>query len=113
MRFIALFLLVAHLGATAGPALETLPEGKAGHHCTPVSGHIESGASGAVEAQKECDACKMLGCTHAMACSGVSPAVAPSSMHVMVSSLVVSSLHESGSREASFRSNPIPPPPRA
>jgi hypothetical protein len=113
MRFIALFLLLAHLGATAGPALETLPEGKTGHHCTLVSGDMESGASGAVEAQKDCDACKTLGCTHAMTCSGVSPAVAPGGMHVLVSSLVVSSLDESGSRDASFRSNPIPPPPRA
>ena len=113
MRFIALFLLVAHLGATAGPALETSPEGKAGHHCTLVSGPIEGGASRAVEAPEECDACKMLGCTHAMACSGVSPAVAPGGMHVMVSSLVVTSFYEPGSWEASFRSNPIPPPPRA
>lgn len=113
MRFMALLLLVAHLGATAGPALETLPEGKAGHHCTLVGGHQESRASGAVEAQKECDACKMLSCTHAMACSGVSPAVAPGGMHVMASSLVVSSLLEPDSREASFRSDPIPPPPRA
>lgn len=113
MRFIALFLLVAHLGATAGPALETVPEGKAGHPCTLVSGHVETGASGAVEAQKECDACKMLGCTHAMACSGVSPAVAPGGTLVLVSSLVVSSVVEPGNREDSFHSNPIPPPPRA
>ena len=113
MRFIALFLLVAHLGATAGPASETLPEGKAGHACTLDSGHLEAGASGTVEAQKECDSCKMFGCTHVMACSGVSPAVAPGSMLVLASSLVVSSVVEPGNWEASFHSNPIPPPPRA
>jgi len=111
MRFIALILFVAHLGATAGPALETLTGTEAGPHCSLVSGHTDSAS--AVKAQKECEACKMVGCTHAMACSGVSPAVASTGVLVMVSSFVDTSLFERGSREADFESNPIPPPPRA
>lgn len=77
MRFLALLMLVAQLGAFAAPALAAPPDGHTHHVC----GAVQS-PTAVVEAQSggDCAACDMAECADMLGCIGaVSPALAAQS----------------------------------
>lgn len=111
MRFLAAFLLLAHLGSIAGPAMLSLRGGEASHTC--VSSQTHADMLMVAEGPGECEMCETMGCTHMLACSGVSAAVISSGTLVLVEPLLVSSSIERAQGTTSVTAVPLAPPPKA
>jgi hypothetical protein len=109
IRYVATLLLVAHMGAFAGPALVSLPGGGAGHDCPIASLHLQPEG---VKSPKDCPCCEDHQCDGMITCSVGASAIVADATVVLATSIVAAAEREFNGSQVSFLRTPRPPPPK-